>query len=330
MTRTAARVIACVAAGVALLIALATMGSIVMTSSAASLLCTADQLGGTVGAGDWITVGATLDPSTAPQQAYPSDFNGGLSYAELGATPGYPNYVGGLIARALGLQASTYGLPAGFALDVRAVGSQGSGVRVLKSDIGSGQAGDLSYVIDLHPAIATAIGFGGKGPVQIRVDGTSGGALPTSLDVTSCVTAVQGPAGAEKILQLAQAVLGTPYSMGGHATAFTMSAAQLRASATDCSGFVSWLMGPQGLNVWSQPYATPAIPSAPGLAAGPGQYITLLNNPGSGQSGHVVIEIMGQWFQEGGSGQDINRVPAGELQYYRSSGLYVAWHPAGY
>lgn len=131
-------------------------------------------------AGGWITTGATIDP-TYTGGAYQQYYNGGLSYAELGATPGYPNYVGGLLAKALGLPTSRYGLPGGFPLLVRPVGSNSAGTRILKSDIGSGQAGDLHYTIDLHPRIAALLHFDGKEDIELKAAGNDPGASPSSL-----------------------------------------------------------------------------------------------------------------------------------------------------
>jgi len=140
-----------------------------------------------VGAGGWITTGATKDP-TYTGGAYQSYYNGGLSYAELGAAPGYPNYTSGLLAKALGVPSGRYGLPAGFAILVRPVGSDSPGIRILKSDIGSGQAGDPHYTIDLHPRIATLLHFNGKQDIEVRAAGNNLGAPATSLD-TACASA---------------------------------------------------------------------------------------------------------------------------------------------
>ena len=133
-----------------------------------------------ISAGGWITTGATIDP-TYTGGAYQQYYNGGLSYAELGATPGYPNYVGGLLPRALGIPGGQYGLPPGFPILVRPVGSDSAGIRILKSDIGSGQAGDLHYTIDLHPRIAALLHFNGKEDIEVKAAGTDAGALPGSL-----------------------------------------------------------------------------------------------------------------------------------------------------
>jgi hypothetical protein len=135
----------------------------------------------------WITTGATIDP-TYTGGAYQQYYNGGLSYAELGATPGYPNYVGGLLAKVLGIPGGQYGLPGGFPILVRPVGSNSPGIRILKSDIGSGQAGDLHYTIDLHPRIAALLHFNGKEDIEVKAAGDSAGA-PAGSFGSGCASA---------------------------------------------------------------------------------------------------------------------------------------------
>jgi len=127
-----------------------------------------------VSADGWVTTGATLDP-TYTSGAFQGFYNNGLSYAELEATPGFAHYSGGGVAGALGLPRGATGLPGGFALLVRAVGSSGPGVRILKSDIGDGAGNAPHATVDLHPAIAAAINFGGKQDIQIKAAGTSPG-----------------------------------------------------------------------------------------------------------------------------------------------------------
>jgi hypothetical protein len=164
-----------------LLAAVAPFSTVALAATVTVLTPQCSLAGGAAAStGGWITTGATLDP-TYTGGAYQQYYNGGLSYAELGATPGYPNYVGGLLARALGLPTSRYGLPPGFPILVRPVGSSSAGIRILKSDIGSGQAGDLHYTIDLHPRIAALLHFNGKQNIQVKAAGTDPGAPPVSI-----------------------------------------------------------------------------------------------------------------------------------------------------
>ena len=120
------------------------------------------------------------------------------------------------------------------------------------------------------------------------------GALPMSFGVSG-VGATTGLSAAAKMLAAAKAALGGSYSQANH-NAVADSASQIQQQGTDCSGFVSYLMGPNGIGDWSQSYATPGIPTAPGIQPGKGSYVTIWNNPNPGDAGHVWIEIMGQYF----------------------------------
>ena len=149
---------------------------------------------------------------------------------------------------------------------------------------------------------------------------SAGGAVATA--------PLQGPQAAQKMLAAAQAAAGGPYSKANHASAFSQVGSWLQKFGTDCSGFVSYLLGPRGAGVWSSSYTTDQIPSAPNLTGGPGQYVTLWNNPAPGDAGHVFIQILGQWFESAG-GIGIHQMTDAEAQSYIHTGHYAAWHPNG-
>jgi hypothetical protein len=151
-------------------------------------------------------------------------------------------------------------------------------------------------------------------------------AMPTSLDVSG-VGATTGLSGAARMLAAAKAALGGAYNQGNH-DAVSDSASQIQQQGTDCSGFVSYLMGPNGTGDWSQSYATPSIPTAPGMQSGQGSYVTIWNNPNPGNAGHVWIEIMGQYFESSGSG-GVHQMDQSEVNEYLKSGEYQPFHPAG-
>ena len=155
----------------------------------------------------------------------------------------------------------------------------------------------------------------------------SGGAPVTLLAVSPCGSPL-GPDAAMKILAMAIGAEGGGYSQFNHATAFLDSPTELAAAGTDCSGYVSWLMGPEGLAVWPAPLATPGIPAAPDLQAGQGQYVTVWNNPLPGTAGHVWIVIMGRAFESAG-GVGIHEMSSGEVRMYQAQGVYVPFHPVG-
>ncbi len=155
---------------------------------------------------------------------------------------------------------------------------------------------------------------------------TTSGALPTSFDVAD-VGGNTGLSGAARMLAAAKAALGGTYNQGNH-DAVSDSASQIQQQGTDCSGFVSYLMGPNGVGDWTQSYATPGIPSAPGIESGKGSYVTIWNNPNPGNAGHVWIEIMGQYFESSGSG-GVHQMDPSEVIQYLNSGEYQPFHPAG-
>jgi ABC-type sugar transport system substrate-binding protein len=69
-------------------------------------------------------------------------------------------------------------------------------------------------------------------------------------------------------------------------------------SGYDCSGFVSAVLHAGGF--LTSPVDTTALPSQPGMVSGPGQYVTVYDRALPGQSGHVIIEINGQFYESGG------------------------------
>jgi hypothetical protein len=66
----------------------------------------------------------------------------------------------------------------------------------------------------------------------------------------------------------------------------------------DCSGFVSAVLHAGGY--LSQPVDT-ALPQQAGMEPGPGQYVTVYDRAQPAQTGHVIIEIDGQFYESGGS-----------------------------
>jgi hypothetical protein len=155
---------------------------------------------------------------------------------------------------------------------------------------------------------------------------TAGSALPP-FSPGLAAGATTGSSAAARMLAAAQAALGGAYNQGNH-DAVSDTAGQIRQQGTDCSGFVSYLMGPNGIGEWTQSYATPGIPSAPDIQPGKGSYVTLWNNPNPGDAGHVWIEIMGQYFESAGS-TGVHQMDQSEVNRYLSSGEYQPFHPVG-
>ena len=167
------------------------------------------------------------------------------------------------------------------------------------------------------------------------------GALPTSSPATSvgdnagaadagaadAGAADAGAADAAKMLAAAQAAVGGSYNQGNH-NAVSDSARQIQQLGTDCSGFVSYLMGPNGIGDWSQSYCTPGIPTAPSIQPGKGAYVTIWNNPNPGAAGHVWIEILGKYYESAGS-TGVHQMDQNEVNMYLNTGEYQPSHPAG-
>ncbi len=91
---------------------------------------------------------------------------------------------------------------------------------------------------------------------------------------------------------MADSLLGKPYVWGGGHGSWAPQAGY------DCSGFVSAVLHAGGY--LSAPADTTSLPSQPGIAAGPGQYVTIYDRAQPGDTGHVIIEINGQFYESGG------------------------------
>ncbi|MFZ1997712.1 MAG: hypothetical protein WAU75_26575, partial [Solirubrobacteraceae bacterium] len=90
----------------------------------------------------------------------------------------------------------------------------------------------------------------------------------------------------------ADSLVGKPYVYGGGHSGWAPQ------TGYDCSGFVSAVLHAGGY--LTSPVDTTALPGQPGMASGPGQYVTVYDRALPGQSGHVIIEINGQFYESGG------------------------------
>ena len=132
-----------------------------------------------------------------------------------------------------------------------------------------------------------------------------------------------GPAGAERMLAAATAVsaLHIGYSQSVQTTGL------LAGFRADCSGFVSYLVSQAVPSFGDQ--TTVTIPTDPNVSSGQGQYVTLWDRPQAGDAGHVIIEILGRWFESGGQAtggpsEITSSQAAAEIQNGMS-----AYHPNG-
>lgn len=122
--------------------------------------------------GGWVRTGATIDPTMGQAPTYSA--HGGFSFAELleaGRNAGMrPD-----LTQLLGLpRAGRTGMKMGTPILVR-MPSAKTAFTIWKNDVGSGQAGNKHYTIDLHQAIANALGWAANQDVEVAPIGASAG-----------------------------------------------------------------------------------------------------------------------------------------------------------
>jgi cell wall-associated NlpC family hydrolase len=108
---------------------------------------------------------------------------------------------------------------------------------------------------------------------------------------TSGGTAVGDPR-VTAMVNEADSLIGKPYVYGGGHSGWGAQ------TGYDCSGFVSAVLHAGGY--LTSPVDTTALPSQPGMVSGPGQSVTVYDRALSGQNGHVIIQINGQFYESGG------------------------------
>ena len=127
------------------------------------------------------------------------------------------------------------------------------------------------------------------------------------------------------MIDMANSLVGKPYIVGGGHGGWGPQ------SGYDCSGFVSAVLHAGGF--LTQPVDTTALPNQPGMEPGPGQYVTVYDRALPGQSGHVIIEINGQFYESGGSlgawggGGGVERIGTPSAGYLAT--FPTVLHPAG-
>ena len=151
---------------------------------------------------------------------------------------------------------------------------------------------NLVLVVGAVIAGAVVIDYGTK-----AVKGAFASTPTVSDSTASGITGSQpttGPAGAEKMLAAATAASAAniPYSQS------VQTSGLLAGFRSDCSGFVSWVVSQAIPGFGDQDTVTMA--SDPNLVAGRGTYVTLWDRAQPGDAGHVIIEILGRWFESGG------------------------------
>jgi Transglycosylase SLT domain len=97
----------------------------------------------------------------------------------------------------------------------------------------------------------------------------------------------------------------------------------------DCSGFVSAVLHSGGF--LSFPVTTQTMPGQPGIAKGPGKYVTIYDRTDAGiNDDHVIIDLGGEWWESGGGdggADDVHRIKDISPAYVASFNTIL--HPDG-
>jgi hypothetical protein len=142
----------------------------------------------------------------------------------------------------------------------------------------------------VDPAAATPVPASSASPASTAADQAqqlAGTGVPGPLSAD--------PAAAAKVsamVKFADSIVGNPYIIGGGHGGWGPQ------SGYDCSGFVSAVLHAAGY--LTHPVDTTLMPSQPGIESGPGKFVTIFDRALPGQSGHVIIEINGQFYESGG------------------------------
>jgi cell wall-associated NlpC family hydrolase len=131
---------------------------------------------------------------------------------------------------------------------------------------------------------------------------TAQGLTGTTATGTTSATGASGAAGGtavdssdpriQSMVNEANSLVGKPYVYGGGHSGWGPQ------TGYDCSGFVSAVLHAGGY--LSSPADTVTLPSQAGMEQGPGQYVTVYDRTGSGENGHVIMSINGQFYESGG------------------------------
>ena len=163
---------------------------------------------------------------------------------------------------------------------------------------GAQEASDAAAVTDLDSADTDGDGLASAtDPLASLASlgslALSGITSPSTTEGVDGGAATSAPGQAvQAMVDEANSLVGKPYVWGGGHGGWGPQAGY------DCSGFVSAVLHAGGY--LASPEDTATLPTAPGIEAGPGQYVTIYDRNESGQQGHVIIDIGGQFYESGG------------------------------
>lgn len=250
------------------------------------------------------------DPSSALASSATSTDSGGAS---LGATTGSGSTsFSDALSSALGTTDSPAGLSSalGTTDSTAALNSALSPDSLMASAIGD-TSGDSTDTSALTPDLSSLL------PATNSLGLTAGSTLNSANG--------SEPAQVQAMTNMANSLVGEPYVYGGGHSGWGPQAGY------DCSGFVSAVLHAGGY--LSQPVDTTALPQQAGMESGPGQYVTVYDRALPGQSGHVIIEINGQFYESGGShgswggGGGVEKIGTPSASYLAT--FPTVLHPAG-
>ncbi|HEY2440883.1 MAG TPA: hypothetical protein VGI07_11655 [Solirubrobacteraceae bacterium] len=185
----------------------------------------------------------------------------------------------------------------------------------------AGGAGSTSAT-DFATALAAAQGMTGTTAGVGSTAGLTGAAASTGV---SGVGVGGVPASVQAMTDQANTLVGKPYVWGGGHSGWGPQAGY------DCSGFVSAVLHAGGY--LGSPADTVTLPSQAGIESGPGQYVTIYDRTGSGENGHVIINIAGQFYESGGEtgswggGGGVEKIGTPSAAYLATFNAVL--HPAG-
>ncbi len=252
-----------------------------------------------------------LDPSAAASSS--STTSTPSAGSSLGATAGTASTGGtsfsDALSSALGTDSTSSALTSALSPDSLMASAIGD-----DSDDGDGSSDATSA---LTPDLSTLLG----------ATNSLGLTAGSSLTGTAGATGTTGSAAAQvqSMTNMANSLVGKPYVYGGGHSGWGPQ------SGYDCSGFVSAVLHAGGY--LSQPVDTVTLPQQAGMESGPGQYVTVYDRALSGENGHVIIDINGQFYESGGShgswggGGGVEKIGTPSAAYLAT--FPTVLHPAG-
>lgn len=172
--------------------------------------------------------------------------------------------------------------PASLARSSAASSSASTGASFSTATAGTGTSSDFASQLASAQAAAS--------PLASSATGVAGSTASGAVGVSG--GAGVGDPRVAAMVNEANSLVGKPYIVGGGHSGWGPQ------TGYDCSGFVSAVLHAGGY--LTSPVDTTALPSQPGMVSGPGQYVTVYDRALPGQSGHVIIQINGQFYESGG------------------------------